>query len=62
MSWLWCLVLIVLTIYSYVDISTVALFHCLGIVLFGTQKYDVEAYTGTILKYVKEQYDGLYVF
>ena len=37
-------------------------FHCLGIVLFGTQKYDVEAYTGTILKYVKEQYDGLYVF
>ena len=24
-------------------------FHCLGIVLFGTQKYDVEAYTGIIL-------------
>ena len=26
-------------------------FHCPGIVLLGTQKYDIEAYTGTILNF-----------
>ena len=31
-------------------------FHCPGIVLLGTQKYDIEAYTGTILNFFHQKY------
>ena len=29
-------------------------FHCPGILLLGTQKYDIEAYTGTILNFFQD--------
>ena len=34
-------------------------FHCPGIVLLGTQKYDIEAYTGTILNFFP---DFIFIF
>ena len=36
-------------------------FHCPGIVLLGTQKYDIEAYTGTILNFFQKKLDFDYL-